>query len=145
MSGQNYFAQQTTLTVEDAKWLFIPNQHNRLVDFLNTLTDGEDFVECWSIGLPNSRVATYDQLWLIDMGTAKHNEIGVALIQNINTSSPIAMWSCGFDGDEEEPEEDDYDAEEWKIIKEGRTLDQLIDMVGDGWKEGLRKVMEKEY
>ena len=103
-----------------------PKQLNTIIDAL----DDEEAIYGYTIGLPNSRQCFYDQLWLIEAG----DEYIPVLIQNINTSSGMAMWSCGIYPDDEGDEED----REW-------TLDYLIDFVGEGWRKNLKKVIEVEY
>lgn len=103
-----------------------PKQLNTIIDAL----DDEEAIYGYTIGLPNSRQCFYDQLWLIEAG----DEYIPVLIQNINTSSCFAMWSCGIYHDDEGDEED----REW-------TLDRIIEFVGEGWRKELRKVIEKEY
>jgi hypothetical protein len=89
--------------------------------------DDEDYVEGYLIKLPNSSPIYYDELWLLDI----NDDTGLApvLIQGINGSSYHALWCCNFDN----------------YCEEGWDLENLIRMVGDGWKKGLQKVMEKEY
>jgi len=91
--------------------------------------DDEDCVEGYLIKLPNSHPSYYDELWLLDIND--NTGLAPVLIQNINVSSYHALWCCNFEDDEETETK-------W-------NLDELIDVVGGGWKKGLRKVMEEEY
>jgi len=91
---------------------YAPKQLDKIIDAI----DDEEAIYGYTIGLPNSRQCFYDQLWLIEAG----NEYIPVLIQDINTSSGMAMWSCGIYPDDEGDEED----REW-------TLDRLIDFVGE--------------
>lgn len=102
-----------------------PKKLDKIIDTI----DDDEAIYGFTIGLPNSHVCCYDQLWLIDAG----DQYIPVLIQGINTSSGMAMWSCGI-----YPDEDEEDQTEW-------SLDDLINFVGEGWRNGLRKVMEKEY
>jgi hypothetical protein len=98
-----------------------PKQLNKIID----KRDDEDFIEAYTIGLPNSSPVCYDQLWLIDAG----DKYIPVLIQNINTSSYFALWSCGIYHDE-----DNVEDIKWSI-------DELIDFVGDEWRNGLKKIL----
>ena len=109
---------------------YITNNAPKKIDkFFEKIDDAdEEPVFGYLIKLPNLHPAYYDELWLLDI----NDETGFApiLIQNINGSSPHAAWSCDFERDD--------DQEVWDLKK-------LIEYVGDGWKKGLQKVMEKEY
>ncbi len=102
-----------------------PKQLNNII---NTFDD-EDIIEGYTFGLPNSNPVCYDQLWLIDAG---YQYIPV-LIQNINTSSYFALWSCGIYKDENDTQD-----QEW-------SLEELIDFVSEDWRKGLKKVIQEEY
>ena len=106
---------------------YITRSAPKKIDKFFEKMDDEDFVDGYLIKLPNSHPAYYDELWLLDID----DDTGFApvLIQNINGSSAHALWCCNF----EEGDDDIWD------------LDKLIEMVGNGWKKGLQKVMEKEY
>jgi len=99
-----------------------PKQLDKIIDAL----DDEDLIKGYTIGLPNSSPVCYDQLWLIDT----QDKYIPVLIQNINTSSYFALWSCGIYCDEDEVED----------IK--MSIDELIDFVGDEWRNGLKKVIQ---
>ena len=103
---------------------YAPKKLDAIIDGL----DDEDTIEGYTIGLSNSRNWLYDQLWLID----SPNGYIPVLIQDINTSSGMAGWSCGIYRDEEE--------EKGEI-----SLDDIIEMVGEGWRKGLRKVLVENY
>lgn len=104
------------------------NASKRLDDIIDTLDD-DDAICGFTVGLPNSHAAFYDQLWLIDAG----DHYIPVLIQNINTSSCFAMWSCGI-----YPDEDEEDETEW-------SFDELINFVGEKWRKNLRKALEADY
>ena len=89
--------------------------------------DDEDIIECYTIGLPNSHPCYYDVLFVFPVEV---DTIPV-VIQNINTSSCFAMWNSNIYCDEENPE-DTNDVE-------------LIELVGKGWRKGLKKVLNDEY
>ena len=71
-----------------------PKQLNKVIDEL----DEEDVIDGCRIVLPNNCAWLYDCLWLFDAG----NEIIPVLIQNINSKSGMAAWSCGINVEEEE-------------------------------------------
>jgi len=100
-----------------------PKQLNKVIDEL----DEEDVIDGCRIGLPNNCAWRYDCLWLIDAG----KEFIPVLIQNINTSSEMALWSCGIS-----PEEDDEI--EW-------SFDELINYVGESWQISLKKIIQEKY
>lgn len=102
-----------------------PKKLDKIID----ATDDEEAIYGYTIGLPNSRPCFYDQLWLIDAG----DKYIPVLIQDINTSSCFAAWSCSIYQDEDDDE------------KEELSLDNVIEMVGEGWRKGLRKVIQEEY
>ena len=102
-----------------------PKQLNKII---NTFDD-EDIIEGYTFGLPNSNPVCYDQLWLIN---TEYQYIPV-LIQNINTSSYFALWSCGIYQDENDAEDS-----EW-------SFEELINFVSEDWRKGLKKVIQKEY
>ena len=133
MSGQHYFPRRCYITVEGSLWLLKDHAPKCLMEYLNTLTEGDEYVECETIGLKNEYPDEYDELWLVE---GKDDEIIPVIIANINTSSPIAMWSCGIAYYDERYDEYEEDVE-------GITLDQLVEKVGKGWRRGLRTVMEK--
>jgi hypothetical protein len=94
--------------------------------------DDEDYVNGYLIKLPNSRPCLYDELWLLD--TNDKTGLSPVLIQNINGSSCHAIWCCNFDNCCEEDGEDNS----W-------DLENLIRMVGKGWRKVIEKIMKKEY
>ena len=100
-----------------------PEQLNEVIDEL----DEEDVIDGCRIVLPNNCAWLYDCLWLFDAG----NEIIPVLIQNINSKSGMAAWSCGINVEEEEEIE-------W-------SLDELINYVGENWRNGLRNIMQQNY
>lgn len=112
---------------------YITRSAPKKIDKFFEKIDDEDCVDGYLIKLPNSHPSFYDELWLLNT----NDETGLApvLIQNINASSAHSLWSCNFDDccDEEDGEEN------------GRDLENLIRMVGNGWKKGLLKIMETEY
>jgi len=105
---------------------YAPKKLDKIIDEI----DDEEAIYGYTIGLSNSSPAFYDQLWLIDAG----DQYIPVLIQNINTSSTMALWSCYIYQDEDDEEE-----------KEELSLDNVIEMVGEGWRKGLRKVIQEEY
>jgi hypothetical protein len=102
-----------------------PKQLNKIIDKI----DEEDIIEGYTIGLPNSSPVCYDQLWLINI----RDEYIPVLIQNINTSSYFALWSCGIYQDENDPEDMEL------------SFDELIDFVHEDWRKGLKKIIQAEY
>ncbi len=97
----------------------------KIDNYFKNLTD-DDYVNCHLIKLENSNPVYYDELWLLDIG----DSYAPVLIQNINTSSCHSFWSCNFDDD---------------FLENELNLDELLEMIGNGWRKGLRKVIENEY
>lgn len=105
---------------------YSPKKLDKLIDEL----DEDDCpLECYTIGLSNSHSCYYDQLWLFPIG----DDLIPVLITDINTSSGMAMWSCGIYRDEDEGEDNTL------------SLDDLIEFVGKGWRKGLKKVITENY
>lgn len=102
---------------------YAPKQLNKVIDEL----DEEDVIDGCRIVLSNNCAWLYDCLWLFDAG----NNIIPVLIQNINSKSGMAAWSCGINVEEEEEIE-------W-------SLDELINYVGENWRDGLRNIMQQNY
>ena len=100
---------------------YAPKKLDAIIDGL----DDEDMIEGYTLGLSNSRNCFYDQLWLID----SPNGYIPVLIENINTSSGMAVWTCGI----------------YRDVKGEISLDDIIEMVGEGWRKGLRKVLVENY
>jgi hypothetical protein len=109
---------------------YITRSAPKKVDKFFEKMDDEDCVNGYLIKLPSYFPACYDELWLFDL----EDQTAPVLIKGINGSSEHALWCCNFeDYCEEEGEENSLD------------LENLIRMVGNGWKNGLQKVMEAEY
>jgi hypothetical protein len=107
---------------------YITRYADKRIDKFFEKMDDDNYVEGYLFKLPNSRDCFYDELWLFD--TNDEGGFAPVVIQNINTSSCHSMWCCNFD---DYCEEDDWD------------LENLLRMVGNGWKKGLKKVIEEEY
>lgn len=102
-----------------------PKQLDKLIDEMAE----DDCIECYTIGLPNSHQCYYDELWLFPLGD---NVIPV-LKTNINSSSEMAMWSCGIHSDEDIFED------------ENLSLEDVLELVSQGWRKGLKKVLTENY
>ena len=103
------------------------NSHKSLNKFVddNVSDDDESFIECYTIGLYNSCGYRYDQCWLIDDNSGYYVPV---LIKDINTSSCMAMWSCGIYRDDDEPNE--------------MTLNEVIEnYIKEGYRKSFKKVM----
>ena len=101
-----------------------PKQLDKIIDAL----DDEDTIIGFTIMLPTGYNNTYDELWVIDAG----EENIPILIKDINTSSCMALWSCGIYNDDDDDETH-------------MDLEELIDCVGKGWRRSLKKVFEENY
>jgi hypothetical protein len=98
----------------------------------------EDFIEIEVIGLKNERECYYDQLYLVECEVdGVWGSIPVVL-ENINTSSGIAMWSCGLEYREEEEYEE---GEELPAL----TYRQVAKRCMKGWDTGTAKFLYKNY
>ena len=91
----------------------IKEKHAKYVnDFVKTMDD-EDFLEGYYITLSGSKPYTYTEIWLFNINKDESHNTHISergmypvYIEDINTSSPHAMWMSSFlDYDEEQNEE----------------------------------------
>ena len=120
-----FIIREVYITKAEYKQFITQYAPKKIDEFVENSYDDEDNFECFRIALWNSHPCYYDELWLFDGG----NGYMPVLIQNINGSSPMAMWSSTlFHSNEEEINET-----------------ELYNLVGKGWCKGLKKVIDKEY
>ena len=126
-SAKMFYPSWVYISKEDYFEYIAEYSPKKVDNFFKKMKDNS--VGCWLITLSNPRGDGYDELWLFDI--KNENNLTPVLIQGINGSSKHALWSNSLGDD------DDND--------EGWDLEKLIRMVGDSWREGLRKVMERDY
>jgi hypothetical protein len=123
---QTIYLKSCCISKADYNEYIRTNSHKSLNKFVddNVSDDDESFIECYTIGLYNSCGYRYDQCWLIDDNSGHYVPV---LITDINTSSCMAMWSCGIYRDEEPIE---------------MTLNEVIeDFIKEGFKKSFKKVI----
>ncbi len=131
----------TTISKEDFNNYLASHANKEIKDFVKRCDD-EDYLECKRVGFEGREKWLFDELWLIDIGD-KNGGYTPLIIQNINTSSPYAMWtSCLFnrEDDEEEEEEEDENKTSEKV-----NFDIILDLVTKGYKRSLENLLNKNY
>ena len=94
----------------------------------------EDYLECYVTNLPNGsgRQEYYDELWLFNFDVDCDEYFAPVLIQNINGSSPRAMWFSSIVEDVED---------ELNIL----NLVELSKIIKNGYRKSLIDIIQKEY
>jgi hypothetical protein len=137
-NGQkNFYIRSTTITQDDFKYALEDCAPKQLKKWVASL-DEEDFIEIEVIGLKNERECYYDQLYLVECEVdGVWGNIPVVL-ENINTSSGIAAWSCGLDFREEEEYEE---GEELPAL----TYRQVAKRCRKEWVKGTEAFLYNNY
>ena len=137
-NGQrNFYLRSTTITQADFKYALWDCAPKELKKWVASL-DEEDYIEIQVCGLKNEKGWLYDELYLVECEVdGVWGNIPVVL-ENVNTSSPLALWSCNL----EYREEDEYEeGEELPAL----TYRQVAKRCMKGWDTGTEKFLYKNY
>jgi hypothetical protein len=145
-NGQrNFYLKSTTITQEDFKYALEDCAPKQLKKWVASL-DEEDFIEIQVCGLKNEKEWLYDELYLVECCVdGVWGNIPVVL-ENVNTSSGIAMWSCGLEYREDEEGEYDEGENTYSIPdQQALTYRQVAKRCMKGWDTGTAKFLYKNY
>jgi hypothetical protein len=137
-NGQRiFYLRSTTITQEDFKYALWDCAPKELKKWVASL-DEEDYIEIQVCGLKNEKGWLYDELYLVECEVdGVWGNIPVVL-ENVNTSSPLALWSCNL----EYREEDEYEeGEELPAL----TYRQVARKCMKGWDTGTEKFLYQNY
>ncbi len=128
----NYSSMDKDFFDEYIKHHIITKDCKKLNKKINDILEAEGIIECYSIGLKSERVASYSELWFLDINLESGLYLPV-FIQDINTSSYYALSRCNnqdFDND------DDTDYDNFK------SIDEILELCPKSTREQVSKILK---
>lgn len=133
------YISETTITKEDFNNYIADNADKKIKDFVKKISD-EEYLECKRVSFEGRQKWLYDELWFIDIND-QNGCYAPIIIQNINTSSPYAMWtSCLYDRDD-----DDEEVQSLEENSDEVDFDTILNLVSNGYKKSLENLINTYY
>ena len=115
------------------------DSNNTIINYIDTLEEDEDEynIYCMKINLNGNYSYTYHELWLIDV-----NDSYIPLIvEDINTSSPHALWSSSLINDHSDDEitDDEFTDDDGK----DKDFYRIIQLVNKKYENFIKNIFSK--
>ncbi len=133
------YISETTITKEDFNNYIADNADKKIKDFVKKIGD-EDYLECKRVSFEGRQKWLYDELWFIDIND-QNGCYAPVIIQNINTSSPYAMWTSSLYDRDDDEEDDEEEAQSLEEV----NFDTILNLVSNGYKKSLENLLNTYY